>query len=187
MDMIPEEQIFMKILNLSTNDINQNGYNFNQLTLDKIGFIFTAPIKFTPNDCLACDGYVLKKVDYKKLYTVIGSTFNTGEEADDEFRIPDYNISGHFLQPSQNVAIKRVAGLPDITGAIHFSGIDGWAASETAFYHSLASGAGRSHNSGSGSCDVWFRFAASRSSAIYGKSTTVQPPSHTVHLCIKYK
>ena len=177
----------MEISGLNTTEINQNDYHFNKLTQDKIGFIFTAPIKHTPKDCLACDGYVLKKADYKKLYAVIGTNFNTGEEAEDEFRIPDYNITQCFLQPSQDVSIKKEAGLPNITGAIHFSGIDGWAGSETSFYHSLASGAGRSHNSGSGSCDVWFRFAASRSSAIYGKSTTVQPPSQTVHLCIKYR
>ena len=177
----------MEILNLSTNQLNQNGYHFNKLTRDKIGFIFTAPIKIVPDDCLACDGYVLKKVDFEKLYLVIGTNFNTGDEAEDEFRIPDYNVSNRFLQPSQDVGIKIAAGLPNITGGIHFSGIDGWAGSETAFYHSLASGAGRSHNSGSGSCDVWFRFAASRSNSIYGSSTTVQPPSQTVHLCIKYK
>lgn len=177
----------MEILTLKTKDINQNGYHFNKLTRNKIGFIFTAPIKIVPDDCLSCDGYVLKKSDYEKLYSVIGTKFNTGDEADDEFRIPDYNVSSRFLQPSQEVGVTKKAGLPDITGGIHFSGTDGWAGSEAGFYHSLSSGAGRSHNSGSGSCDVWFRFAASRSNSIYGSSTTVQPPSHTVHLCIKYK
>mgnify|MGYP006916271182 CR=1 FL=1 len=32
-----------------------------------------------------------------------------------------------------------------------------------------------------------FDFDASRSNSIYGNSVTVQPPSQTVHLCIKYK
>ena len=74
----------MEILSLNTKEINQDGYHFNRLTKNKIGMIFTAPVDYVPDDCLACDGYVLKKVDYKKLYTVIGSTFNTGEEADEE-------------------------------------------------------------------------------------------------------
>ena len=54
----------MKIISLNTNEINQNGYHFNKLTRNKIGFIYTAPIKIVPDDCLACDGYVLKIEDY---------------------------------------------------------------------------------------------------------------------------
>ena len=77
----------MELITLSTNEINQNGYHLNKLTRNKIGFIYTAPIKIVPDDCLACDGYVLKIADYKKLYSVIGTTFNTGAEAEDEFRI----------------------------------------------------------------------------------------------------
>lgn len=177
----------MEILNLSTNQLNQNGYHYNKLTREKIGFIYTAPIKIVPDDCLACDGYVLKKVDYQNLFAVIGTNFNNGDEASDEFRIPDYNVSNRFLQPSQDVGIKKEAGLPDITGSINFSGIDGWANSNAAFTQTLSSGAGRGHNGGSGNCSVVFNFTASNSSAIYGNSSIVQPPSHTVHLCIKYK
>ena len=177
----------MELITLSTNEINQNGYHLNKLTRNKIGFIYTAPIKIVPDDCLACDGYVLKIADYRKLYSVIGKTFNTGTEAEDEFRIPDYNVSNRFLQPSQDVSIKKEAGLPNITGAINFSGIDGWANPNTAFTQTLSSGAGRGHNGGSGNCSVVFNFAASNASSIYGKSTTVQPPAQTVHLCIKYK
>lgn len=105
----------MEILNLNTNEINQNGYHINKLTLDKIGFIFTAPIKIVPDDCLACDGYVLKIIDYIKLYAVIGKTFNLGTEAEDEFRIPDYNITKRFLQPGDNAADVIEAGLPQHT------------------------------------------------------------------------
>lgn len=86
----------MKIINLITNEVNQNGYNFNLLTKNKIGFLYTAPVNIVPEDCLACDGYVLKIEDYKKLYAVIGTTFNTGDETEDEFRIPDYNITKDF-------------------------------------------------------------------------------------------
>lgn len=105
----------MKILNLSTNQLNQNGYHRTTLTLEKIGFIYTAPIKIVPDDCLACDGYVLKKVDYQNLYTVIGTAFNTGEEAEDEFRIPDYNITNRYLQPSQIAGVLVEASLPKHT------------------------------------------------------------------------
>lgn len=61
----------MEILSLLTNEINQNGYNFNLLTKNKIGFLYIAPVNVVPDDCLACDGYVLKIADYRKLHAVI--------------------------------------------------------------------------------------------------------------------
>lgn len=178
----------MKILSLNTNEINQNGYNLNKLTRDKIGFIFTAPIKIIPEDCLACDGYVLKIDDYQKLYSVIGKTFNTGNEAENEFRIPDYNITKRFLQPGTNVGVQIAAGLPNITGGWNNVGVEPGAISATgAFYNNPVSGTFFYHASGRGGNVGGFYLNASRSSSIYGKSSTVQPPSHTVHLCIKYK
>lgn len=166
----------MEISGLNTTEINQNDYHFNKLTQDKIGFIFTAPIKHTPKDCLACDGYVLKKADYKKLYAVIGTTFNTGEEAEDEFRIPDYNITKRFLQPGTEVGVQVAAGLPTHTHALTMN---------------------RTSKSGNDTKCVW-SYAENRegtasvtssapSNSIYGKSSTVQPPSQIVHLCIKYR
>lgn len=59
----------MEILNLFTNEINQNGYNFNVLTKNKIGFLYTASVNIVPEDCLACDGYILKIEDYKNFIT----------------------------------------------------------------------------------------------------------------------
>lgn len=102
----------MELLTLITNEVNQNGYHFNKLTKNKIGILYIAPVNMIPEDCLACDGYVLKISDYKKLYSAIGNYFNTGSEQPDEFRIPDYNITKRFLQPSQNVGILIEAGLP---------------------------------------------------------------------------
>ena len=58
----------MEILSLLTNEINQNGYNFNLLTKNKIGFLYIAPVNVVPDDCLACDGYILKIANYRKLH-----------------------------------------------------------------------------------------------------------------------
>ena len=166
----------MKIINLITNEINQNGYNFNLLTKNKIGFLYTAPVNIVPEDCLACDGYVLKIEDYKKLYAVIGTTFNTGDETEDEFRIPDYNITKRFLQPGENVGALIEAGLPTHTHTITMN---------------------RTDKSGNDTDCVW-SYGENRNGAakvtssapnntVYGKSTTVQPPSQVVHICIRYK
>ena len=150
----------MKILTLNTNEINQNGYHINKLTRNKIGFIYIAPANLIPDDCLACDGYVLKISDYKKLYSAIGKTYNTGVENDDEFRIPDYNISGRFLQPGTNIGTLVAAGLPQHTHS-------GTSSSNGAHTHTITVG--------------------NASNSIYKESSSVQPPSQLVHICIKYK
>lgn len=215
----------MEILTLNSNEINQNGYHINKLTRNKIGFIYIAPANIIPEDCLACDGYVLKISDYKKLYSAIGKTYNTGVENDDEFRIPDYNITGRFLQPGTKIGTQIAAGLPqhthsgttssngahthtrgtmNITGAFDESdrgqGVSG------AFYVGAKNATARGDNNGS--AGYWCQFDASRtwtgetssngahthtmttgnaSNITYGASTTVQPPSQIVLLCIKYK
>ena len=176
----------MELITLSTNEINQNGYHLNKLTRNKIGFIYTAPIKIVPDDCLACDGYVLKIADYRQLYSVIGKTFNTGTEAEDEFRIPDYNVTKRFLQPSNNAAQVISAGLPNITAT--WTPKWGWIDGVSCTGAITAININRASGSGGGGGNPWgINFNASRSSSIYGNSTTVQPPAQTVHLCIKYR
>ena len=174
----------MEISNLKTQRINQNDYHKNIFTRNKIGALYTFPKRFTPEDCLACDGYVLNIIDFSELYEIIGTTFNSGTEADDEFRIPDYNITGVFLQPN-SVANKSInAGLPNITGYI--SGDDYKMASiGGAFYYS-GTASGQHCETVGGSFNI-IQFNASRVSTIYGKSATVQPPSKTVQICIRYK
>lgn len=172
----------MEIKSLKTNPLNQNNYNQNLLTPEFVGSLVVYPIGYTHEKTLACDGYVLKIEDYQKLYAVIGKKFNTGSEATDEFRIPDYNISGRFLQPSSKPATKVEAGLPNIEGVVGAIGVSG-AKYSGAFYKHSNGGA----LSNSGDPDYNAGFQASRSNAIYGKSTTVQPPSQGVHVCIRYK
>lgn len=185
----------MKISNLITNEVNQNEYHFNKLTRNKIGILYVAPVNIVPEDCLACDGYVLKIIDYKKLHSVIGNYFNTGEEAEDEFRIPNYNITGRFLQPSKNVGISINAGLPNITGKIDASNTNANAEAFGETYPDQITGAFEGiwgyqsalPDAQGGTMLRGFDFDASRCNTIYGSSNTVQPPSQTVHICIKYK
>ena len=172
----------MEITNLSTTEINQNGYHKTILTREKIGALYTFPIDFTPEDCLACDGYSLEIVDYKELYKVIGDKFKQSEDAVGTFRIPDYNISKRFLQPTQNAGNKINAGLPNITGTLGVIGLSG--ATYTGAFYYVGRGAALS-NSGEG--DYIAGFDASLSNPIYNNSTTVQPPAQGVHVCIKYK
>ena len=172
-----------KLLNLTANQLNQNGYHKNVQTKGKIGALFAFPINHTPDDCLSCDGYSLLIVDYKDLFKLLGTTFNQIGDPEDTFRVPDYNITGRFLQPNSNVGVQIDAGLPNIIGdftcrSIHTSGCF------TSTYHSVGQAYWNNVNNDSFYLKT---FTASLSSAIYGRSQTVQPPSQTIHLCIKYK
>lgn len=166
----------MEILSLSTNPLNQNNYNKNNLTPEFIGSLVTYPINYTHEKCLPCDGYKLKIDDYKQLYAVIGSKFNDGTEASDEFRIPDYNITKRFLQPGSNVGSLIEAGLPTHTHTITMRRTDK-SGNDTDCVWSY----GENRN-GNGTVTT-----GAPSNAIYGKSSTVQPPSQIVHICIRYK
>lgn len=175
----------MKINALKCPLVNQNGYHVNTLTKERIGIIFIYPIDYTPDDCLACDGYVLNIADYEDLYKIIGTKFNKPEDAPGQFRIPDYNITGRFLQPGTNAGLQIEAGLPDITGVIG-NGNWGFSTGQT-FSGAFFSGGGKTYGNYGQAGGHQCNFAASNSNPIYGKSPTVQPPAQIVHLCIKYK
>ena len=182
----------MEILKLQTNFTNQNNYSNNQLTPEFIGSLVVFPINISHPKCLPCDGYVLKRIDYEQLFSVIGTQFNDGTEAEDEFRIPDYNITGEFLQPTKKAGISIAAGLPNITGSAFSAGLGREATTSTftgAFATSTEGNAtvqGGADNT-AGKFNGTLRIDASKSNSIYGKSTTVQPPSKGVHVCIRYK
>lgn len=192
----------MEILNLKTKKINQNYYHQNIFTRNKIGALYTFPKQYTPEDCLACDGYILKIVDFSELYEILGTTFNSGEEAKDEFRIPDYNLTGRFLQPgNQNHGSIKVAGVPSIKLALR---VDAKTRVDTYYGSKYLSSYGTDDYGGAMSAlsdgsDEPMRLMNDATSVkykagdlildsnIYGKSNTVQPPSQIVHVCIKYK
>lgn len=175
-----------KIGTLKTPTINQNGYHKNILTKERIGTLFIYPTDYTPDDCLSCDGYSLLIIDYEDLFKVIGKQFNQESDPEDTFRVPDYNITGRFLQPNSNVGIQIDAGLPNILGTLTFGGygsLTGTGAFKTRSGSTGYNASPQSSASGKQTID----FSLANSNAIYGKSLTVQPSSQTVHICIKYK
>lgn len=177
-----------KIGTLKTPTINQNGYHKNILTKERIGTLFIYPTDYTPDDCLSCDGYSLLIIDYEDLYKVIGKQFNQENDPENTFRIPDYNITGRFLQPNGNVGVQIDAGLPNISATFgSLSAPQGSPSFSGAVYNSKTLGTGISHNNAAHHRAVLYALEASRSSGIYGNSDTVQPNSQTVHICIKYK
>ncbi len=172
------------ISTLKTPTINQNGYHKNILTKERIGTLFIYPTNYTPEDCLSCDGYSLLIIDYEDLFKIIGKQFNQENDPDDTFRVPDYNITGRFLQPGTQVGNLIAAGLPNITGT--FTGLFAGFNNVTGAF----TGKSGSHScaSGGSSYATTITLQASGSSSIYKNNVkTVQPPSQIVHICIKYK
>lgn len=120
---------------------------------------------------LECNG--LSCAAYPKLVSVLGKS-----------TLPDYRK--RFLEGSGAAGTVLEAGLPNITGYIPHDWLsmgDGNPAG--AFYRTDILGRSTSRQ-GKKSGD-WFRymFDASRSSSIYGRSSTVQPPAVTVRYFIK--
>ena len=115
---------------------------------------------------LLCDGRSFSSSLYPKLAAALGTS-----------NLPD--LDGRFLEGNNAQPMRfKEAGLPNITGKIGA----GWMTGSGVFKN-----AGPDGHSGDGK--AWVQdsctFDASRSSAVYGKSSTVQPASYTVRYYIK--
>lgn len=141
-----------------------------------------------PSGFLACNGAGLGATTYVKLYAVIGNTYGGNSTT---FNLPQIE-DNRFLEFSSTSGTKKNAGLPNITGQLDTGG-------ETAlFYAARITGAfspngdtNQNYGAPPGSVATADRcyqvsFDASRSSSVYGDSTTVQPKSLTVRAIIKY-
>ncbi len=97
------------------------------------------------------------------------------------------NIMNRVLQGDNAVGIKD-AGLPDITGEAALANYNGGFESSSVMSGAFRTGRGYSYSfkGDTGSSSYALNFDASRSSAIYGNSTTVQPPAITLIPQIKY-
>ena len=129
---------------------------------------------------LLCDGASYSTTDYPELFAVIGYTFGGSE---DNFNVPNYK--GKFLQmisDSQTLGQEIEAGLPNIKGNTGYNWGGTWGPSGVFANASGSDGVYGGTNGITSRVD----FDASRSSSIYGNSTTVQPPASIVNYFIKY-
>lgn len=181
----------MKINKLKCPDIGQNGFHKNVLTKERIGTLFIYPINYTPKDCLSCDGYQLNILDYEDLYNIIGTSFNKSTDPPETFRIPDYNVTGRFLQPGNNAGDLLSAGLPNIIGgfgaAYFYNERVGNRFFTGAFTQGSTWSTTRAIGNGGSDSQAYVNFNASIANPIYGNSDTVQPSSQLVHICIKFR
>lgn len=139
-----------------------------------------------PDGWLVCDGRAVRRNDYPALFEAIGELYGAGNGST-TFNLP--NLVGRFAEGATTAVGQSVAaGLPNVSGKF-------WAArtGRGDLPGTVANGAfseagrwsAQVHN---GANDDWgsvYELNASRSSAVYGRSSTVQPPAVRLLPCIK--
>ena len=135
-----------------------------------------------PSGYLLCNGAAVSRTTYAALFEAIGTAHGSGDGST-TFNLP--NMADKFIQGSDTAGTTKSAGLPEVYGYI------------TGVYANTAgsSGGGFSDEviSSETNGDItssWrkktIRLHASKYNAIYGNSTTVQPPAVTMRYYIKY-
>ena len=89
-----------------------------------------------------------------------------------------------FVEGSATAGTVKSAGLPNITGQVSVDASVGSATHTTAFAGAFSKMSTatifKNASNGTDTVDYGIKFDASRSSSIYGNSTTVQPPALTM-------
>ena len=149
-----------------------------------VGMILPFAGSAVPDGYLLCNGAAVSRTTYSALFTVISTTYGVGDGST-TFNLP--NLIDKFIEGANTAGTVKAAGLPNITGQLSEHGWNISADNLGAFRVSPPSaGTPYGANAASGTGYLVTTFDASRSSAIYGASDTVQPPAVTALPCIKY-
>lgn len=139
---------------------------------NSVGTIIAVAYTGVPEGYMHCNGAAVSRTTYADLFSKIGTTYGAGDGST-TFNLP--NTVGKFLEGGVEAGTYYAAGLPNIIGHSIF---------DDAFRRDNQDGNGPEGSKWTNSQLI--SFDASRSSTIYGASTTVQPPAMTVIYCIKY-
>ena len=188
----------MSLIETEINEVNKNiaGVNAN---VESVGeqvaqWVLIGEVKqyfgaTVPDKYLLCNGQEIAQADYPELYAVIGSLECCQSGNEGMFKVPD--LQDRFVQGANgNLGTYKEAGLPNITGsfnsAINDYRVGGNISAKGAFTGStgLVDGTATGTNFVK---ETFMSFNASRSSSIYGKSDTVQPPAISVNYIIRAK
>lgn len=158
-----------------------------------VGTVLWSANPAVPSGYLPCNGAAVGRATYPELFAAIGTTYGSGDGST-TFNLP--NLMGKVpWGSSSQVGTEMKAGLPNITGgaaAPNNNGIiqwntisDHWGAIGTEIrplssYFNVSGGGTQTTVGG-------FNIDASRSSSIYGQSSTVQPPALCLLPCIRYE
>ena len=136
-----------------------------------------------PNGYLLCNGAAVSRTTYAALFAVIGTTYGAGDGSQ-TFTLPDFR--NRFIEGSTTAGTRKNAGLPNITGTVNNSNVssvfDATGSYAGAFsVYSTKKSSYMTAGVGAGTLD----FKASKSSSIFGASSTVQPASLSALILIK--
>ena len=168
--------------------LNGTTFSVSQELIDKvlpIGSYIQFSGSQAPAGFLVCNGSAVSRTTYSRLFAVIGTTYGSGNGST-TFNLP--NLIDRFLQGSSTSGTVKNAGLPNITGsASELYGVTPSISASGAMYQVYLRnddlhGADDNYKQ----CNFALGFDASRSSAVYGRSSTVQPNAITCLICIKY-
>ena len=135
-----------------------------------------------PSGYLLCDGSAVSRTMYPDLFAAIGETYGAGDGST-TFNLP--NAIDRVVQGAATAGMYKEAGLPNIEGSI--TTVINMSPTPTvagAFADTTTTPVGNT-DTGSYSNKSTIIFNASKSNAIYGNSTTVQPPALTTRYIIK--
>ena len=146
-----------------------------------------------PEGYLLCDGAALSREVYAELFDAIGTAWGDGDGST-TFNLPDLTDKTAWGGDSSAVGNYKAAGLPGITGELLQDGVDAdtdngliWGGNGALYVGGQQDNNAASYTPSSTSRrPKRMGFDASRSSSVYGNSTTVQPPAAVMQFCIKY-
>lgn len=199
---------------LSVNDITPDDSGNVKVGALPLGHLFAWPFQTPPDGAIQCNGATYSRALYKDFFAYATSkgwvktesewqsvaTSNGGfcpyysqGDGSTTFRTPKFAPFMQVAIASGNVGKYHKAGLPNITGRVYDksgSNSPAWTVNPE---QTEATGAfrigstGGYTGSGTSKAAVYakdFNFDASRSNAIYGRSTAVQPESHEWMICV---
>ena len=139
-----------------------------------------------PEGWLQCNGAAVSRTTYAALFAVVGTKYGSGDGST-TFNLP--NLHHKFIEgtnTTSEVGQSVSAGLPNITGKIMVGGYQLMTSQHTGAFFGSDYGTADFHGQdGRQNVPTTFGIDASRSSAVYGRSSTVQPASTCLLYCIK--
>lgn len=152
-----------------------------------VGTVISFAGKTIPDGYLLCNGAAVSRSEYANLFQAIGTTYGVGDGST-TFNLP--NLDSRFVEGTvraNNVGTKKNAGLPNITGKFMLGNYPLLTSEHKgAFFGSDYGTADRHGQDSITNVPTTVSIDASRSSAVYGRSSTVQPASLCLLHCIKY-
>ena len=139
-----------------------------------------------PSGYLLCDGAAYSRTAFPDLFACIGTDYGSGDGST-TFNVPDSNQAKRFLQGDVTAGTVKSAGLPNITGTISNVSTPSTTDASSGAFSANTPVSNASLASGTSYVTLMKspNFDASRSSAIYGNSDTVQPDALTTRYIIK--